>query len=83
MKIFNPPYRGIQNITDQDKQAVQTAFLRWAANRSRPMGDDIGLLFSKFHEYVYKSPKDKSCPGCVQFIFNYWQQKTLEWQQNP
>ncbi|MDX2000962.1 MAG: hypothetical protein SFW35_00890 [Chitinophagales bacterium] len=72
--------KGIQHITDNDKAAVMDAFHRWERNRLGVAKEDIRFLFTKYHEYVYKSPRDMGCPSCVQYIFNYWQQQIGQWQ---
>jgi hypothetical protein len=73
-------YKGINNITDQDKQLVMVTHQRWASNRLNPDRGDIRLLFNKYHEYVYRSPADMACPSCVQFIFNFWLREINKWK---
>ena len=74
-------YKGIENITPDDKAAVEAAFGRWASRRSSPDWGDVKLLFDKFHEYVYRQPADTSCPSCVQYIFDYWNKQTNKWKE--
>lgn len=70
--VMNKQYKGIENISDEDRTLVQECYGRWQQNRHRPNKEDIKTLFAKYHQYVYRSPSDMSCPSCVQFIFDYW-----------
>lgn len=79
--VMKNNYKGIQNITDADKVLVASAFNRWQQNRTRPKTEDIKLLFAKYHEYIYRSPKDMACPSCVQFIYDYWLKTVPTWHQ--
>ena len=70
--VMNKQYKGIQNMTTEDRELVLKCFGHWQLNRHRPDGEMVKALFAKYHEYVYKSPSDMSCPSCVQFIYDYW-----------
>lgn len=70
--VMQKRYKGIANITSEDRELIQNCHHRWRQNRARPNNEDIKTLFAKYHEYVYHSPSDKSCPSCVQFVYDYW-----------
>ena len=74
-------YKGLDNITSNDKELVKECFSRWQQNRHRPNREDVKLLFAKYHEYVYKSPSDMACPSCVQFIYDYWRGVVANWKE--
>ena len=80
--VMSKQYKGIENITVQDKELILQLFERWQQNRHRPNREDVRLLFCKYHEYVYKSPSDMGCSSCVQFIYDYWDRVTASWKKS-
>lgn len=70
--VMNKQYKGIQNITTEDRELVLKCMEHWQQNRHAPDREKVKTLFAKYHEYVYKSPSDMACPSCVQFIYDYW-----------
>ncbi len=78
--VMSKQYKGIENITATDKELVRRLFTHWQQNRHQPNREEVKTLFGKYHEYVYKSPSDLSCPSCVQFIYDYWDRITANWK---
>lgn len=80
--VMSKRYKGIENISGDDRHLVEQSFARWSENRHRPNKEDVKLLFAKYHEYIYKSPSDMACPSCVQFIYDYWRGVVANWKEN-
>lgn len=80
--VMSKQYKGLDNITSIDKELIIECFGRWQQNRHRPNKEDVKLLFTKYHEYVYKSPSDMACPSCVQFIYDYWYRIVSQWSNS-
>ncbi len=78
------PLPDLQSILSrQQKNDVKTAHQRWQSNRLRPYPADVKLLFDIYNQFVHRYPKDKGCPSCVQFIFNFWKKTIEQWPANP
>lgn len=75
-------YKGIDNITADDKQEVISIMQQVQLNPLRADRQSVKRLFSLYHEYVYKSPKDMGCSSCVRFVLNFWNKQQKQWEQN-
>lgn len=70
---------GPEGLKADEKERVKEAYTRWSEHKLRPDPADVDTLFKYYNRYVYHSPNDRHCGGCVQFIYNYWKDRVGEW----